>query len=63
MKVVKPIDAELAKSLASARFLTKYAVGYRYPDASKLEEVTRRKVTEAITVADSVFNILSKSLD
>ena len=59
VKVVKSIDAEITKSLQAAKSLTKYAVAYRYPDAVKLEEVTKAKATEVIKIAEKVFKDLS----
>jgi HEPN domain-containing protein len=62
LKSVAALDIELAKLLKPAINLTNYAVAYRYPDASDIEEVTKEKATQAAKIAEQVYQELSRRI-
>lgn len=56
-KFVENIDSQLAKKIAKADILTKYAVVYRYPDAEK-KPLTMRQARAAIKLATELYELL-----
>lgn len=56
-KLVEGLDPKLAKKLAKAEILTKYAVVYRYPDAEK-KPLTLKQVHSAIKLSNQLFEQL-----
>jgi len=54
-KFVEELDAQLAKKLAKADILTKYAVVYRYPDAEKKNLVQTEATRKALPYPSPAF--------
>lgn len=60
-KFVEDIDAQLAKKLAKADILTKYAVVYKYPDAEK-KPLTMKQARSAIKLATDLYELLRSKI-
>lgn len=58
---LESVDAKLAKKLAPAKKLTKYAIEYRYPDAAN-RLMTRAKARAAKLSAESLYNAIAEGL-
>lgn len=60
-KLVESLDPKLAKKLAKAEILTKYAVIYRYPDAEK-KPLTLKQAHSAVKLSKQLFDQLRNAV-
>jgi HEPN domain-containing protein len=61
LKLIDSVDPALAKKMAKASRLTKYAIEYRYPDAAT-KRMTREKARSAARLSEQVYQLIATDL-
>lgn len=60
-QLIEEIDPQLAKDIAAAKRLTKYAIEYRYPSVAK-NPMTKAKIRSAARLAERVYERIAAAL-